>query len=100
MIDLSTAWRPFEPLMLKVFTNRTDTVVAEDLADMQRIIEEQYGATFEQEGWTLDEWSLVPDDKPITICNIHDRGRDDKETRTAAEWAVHNGRGLLCSTEW
>lgn len=85
---------------MKVFTNRTDTVVATDLADMQRVVEEQYGTTFEQEGWTLDEWEVVPDDKQITICNVEGRGHDDKETRTAAEWARHNGRGLLCSTEW
>lgn len=85
---------------MKVFTNGTDTVVAEDLADVQRVVEAQYGATFEQEGWTLDEWEQVPDDKPITICNVDGRGHDDKETRTAAEWAAHDGRGLLCSTEW
>lgn len=85
---------------MKVFTNDTDTVVAEDLADVQRVVEEQYGATFEQEGWTLDEWAEVPGDEPITICNVNDRGPDDKETRTAAAWAEHNGRGLLCSTEW
>lgn len=85
---------------MKVFTNGTDTVVAENLADVQAVIEAQYGATFEQEGWTLDEWREVPSDKPITICNVHDRGSDDKETRTAAEWAALDGRGLLCSTEW
>lgn len=32
--------------------------------------------------------------------HIHDRGVDDKETRTAAEWAQLQGRGFLCSTEW
>ena len=85
---------------MKVFTNDTDTVVAEDLADVQRVIEAQYGTTFEQEGWTLDEWGEVPDGEPITIRNVHDRGWDDKETKTAAEWAAENGRGLLCSTEW
>ena len=85
---------------MKVFTNDTDTVVAEDLADVQKVIEAHYGSTFEQEGWTLDEWEEVPDDKPITICNLHDRGVDDKATHTAAEWAKSEGRGLLCSTEW
>lgn len=84
----------------RVFTNHTDTVVAVDLADVQSVIEQHYGATFEQEGWTLDEFSEVPGNRNITIRNIHDRGWDDKETRTAAEWAASNGRGLLCSTEW
>lgn len=85
---------------MKVWTNDTDTVVAEDLADVQRVVEAHYGSTFEQEGWTLDEWGEVADDKPITICNLHDRGPDDKLTQTAAEWIQMNGRGFLCSTEW
>jgi hypothetical protein len=85
---------------MTVYTNDTDTVVAEDLADVQRVIEAQYGRTFEQEGWSLDEWRPVHDDKPITIHNMHDRGPDDKETRTAAEWAKLEGRCFLCSTEW
>lgn len=84
---------------LHVFTNHTDTVVALDLADAQRVVEQHYGATFEQEGWSLDEWGEVPSTEPITIRNVHGQGWDDKETRTAAEWAV-NGRCFLCSTEW
>lgn len=44
---------------LRVFTNDTDTVVASDLADAQRVVEAQHGATFEQEGWTLDRKSVV-----------------------------------------
>lgn len=85
---------------MHVFTNHTDTVVAADLADAQRVVEQHYGATFEQEGWTLDEWGEVPSDKPITIRNVHGNGWDDVETRTAAEWAALNGRCFLCSTEW
>ena len=85
---------------MKVFTNDTDTVVAVDLADAQRVVEAHYGATFEQEGWSIDEWREVPADEPITICNLHDRGSDDRATKTAAEWAAEDGRGFLCSTEW
>lgn len=85
---------------MKVFTNDIDTVVAEDLADVQRVIEETYGSTFEQEGWTIDEWEEVDGNKSITIRNVHDRGWDDVETRTAAEWAALEGRCFLCSTEW
>jgi hypothetical protein len=83
---------------LRVFTNDVDTVVARDLHDAQRVVEAYYGATFEQEGWSLDEWGEVPGDKPITIRN--DRGWDDKATKTASEWSISNGRGFLCSTEW
>lgn len=85
---------------LRVFTNDTDTVVAVDLADAQRVVEAHYASTFEQEGWSLDEWREVPADKPITIRNLHDCGWDDKATKTASEWAAENGRGFLCSTEW
>lgn len=85
---------------LCVFTNRTDTVIAADLADVQRVVEQHYGATFEQEGWSLDEWSAVTRTKLITVRNAHGEAWDDMETKTAAEWAVSNGRGFLCSTEW
>lgn len=85
---------------MKVFTNDTDTVVAEDLAGVQRVVEAFYGATLEQEGWSLDDWVEVPGDKVITIRNFRDRGDDDKETRTAAAWAATEGECFLCSTEW
>lgn len=86
---------------LRVWTDDTDTVVAADLADAQKVWEEHHGSTFEQEMMTLDDWSQVPDDKPITIHNVDGRGTDDdKLTLTAAEWAARDGRGFLCSTEW
>jgi hypothetical protein len=85
---------------VKVFTNGTDTVVARSIDDVPSVIASHYGSTMEQEGWTLDEWRQVPDDKPITIRNVHGNGWDDKETRTAAEWARLEGESFLCSTEW
>lgn len=85
---------------LRVFTNDTDTVVAVDLTDAQRVVEAQYGHTFEQEGWTLDDWGEVDERKPITIRNLNGNGWDDAATKTAAEWVVSHGRGFLCSTEW
>lgn len=85
---------------LSVFTNDTDTVIARDLADVQVIVEAHYGATFESEGWELDDWSKIPDNKDITICNLHDGGEGDRATKTAAEWIAQMGRGFLCSTEW
>lgn len=87
-------------MTLSVFTNGVDTVVARDLADVQTVVEAQYGSTFEQEGWSLDEWEQVASDKDITICNISNRGSDAKLTMTAAKWAAQEGRGFLCSTEW
>jgi hypothetical protein len=84
----------------RVFTNDTDTVVALDLLDAQRVVEAHYGATFEQEGWTLDEWGEVDENKSITIRNVNGNGWDDVATKTATEWATSHGRGFLCSTEW
>jgi hypothetical protein len=85
---------------VKVFTNHTDWVVAGDLVACQAIVEAQYGATFEQEGWTIDEWGEVPPDESITISNFNDGGSFDKVTKTAAEWAASQGPCFLCSTEW
>ena len=87
-------------MSLRVFTNGTDTVVAKDLPDVQRLVEAHYGATFRQEGWELQDWHEVPGDKPITIVNLNDHGPSDKATMTAAQWAAHEGRSFLCSTEW
>ena len=83
---------------MQVYTNGTDTVVAESIDDVRAVVEAQYGCTMESEGWSLDEWHRVKDDKPITITNYDDQG--NKLTLTAAEWAARDGRGLLCSTEW
>ena len=85
---------------MRVFTDDTDTVVAADLADARKVWEEHHGSTFEQEMMSLEDWSEVPEDEVITICNFHGNGSDDKVTRTASEWAAQNGRGFLCSTEW
>ena len=85
---------------LEVWTNDVDTVVVPDRADIESVIAEHCGYTFEQEGMSLDDWSRVPDDQPITIRNVHDRGWDDKLTMTAGEWAKREGRCFLCSTEW
>lgn len=82
---------------LRVFTNHTDTVVATDLADAQRVVEAQYGSTFEQEGWSLDDWDEVDENKSIAIRDPDDGGTT---TKTAAEWAEHSGRCFLCSTEY
>jgi len=85
---------------LRLFTNHTDTVVAHRLSDVPAIVAQQYGSTFEEEGWTLDEWDEVDENKSITIRNVNGNGWDDVATKTAAEWASEHGRGFLCSTEW
>lgn len=86
---------------MKVFTDGTLTVVAADLSDAQRVVEAHHGATFEQEGWTLDDWAEVPHDESITIRTEDDDGPQGfSTTKTASEWAASDGRGFLCSTEY
>jgi hypothetical protein len=85
---------------MKVFTNGYDTVAAESIDDVPGAWASSNGVDFYDEGGDLYDWDQVDDDKLITICNVHDGGADDKETRTAREWAEKDGRGLLCSTEW
>lgn len=84
---------------LRVFTNGTDTVVAIDIADVQRVVESHYGVTFEQEGWSLDEWEEVPGNEPVKI-RYDGAEALAYDIKTAADWAVSYGRGFLCSTEY
>lgn len=83
---------------MKVFTNGTDTVVAESIDDVPGAWASSHGVDFFDEGGDLDYWDHVDDDKVIAICDAD--GHGTKQTRTAREWADLNGRGLLCSTEW
>ncbi len=78
---------------LQVWTDGTDTVVAADLADVRRVIEEQYGSWESSD----DNWRRISDDKPI---RIHADDHTHVVTKTAREWAESDGRGLLCSTEY
>lgn len=86
-------------MMLHVFTNGTDTVIAYDLADTQALIEATYGVTFEQEGWLIGDWHEVAGDKTITVNWETDDGVV-KKAMTAAEWGSTEGRSFLCSTEY
>ena len=102
-------------MTLHVYTNDTDTVIAADLDDVRAIVEAQIGCTLEAEGWSLDDWRQVPDDKPLTIVDnegdLAKRGETiippppgldvyPRVTKTCAEWVASDGRGFLCSTEF
>jgi hypothetical protein len=84
---------------MKVWQGETDTVVAEDLADVREVLVEMYGDSDEVTEMMNDWFVPVPDDKPITIHNLEDVPTS-KLTLTAKEWIAREGRGLLCSTEW
>lgn len=98
-------------MALKVFTNDVDTVIAEDMADVRKVIEELHGSwdDFNDEG----EWYVHSDDKVIRIVDsegdLRERGFTTETNpltghevvaRTCAEWIASEGRGLLCSTEY
>lgn len=84
---------------LHVFANKvTDWVVATSPEDASAVWVEHCGL----DGETYPErehgaWSQLPDDKALVI---RDEDHDQKITKTAAEWAAHNGRGFLASTEY
>ncbi len=81
---------------LRLWSNGTDTVVASSPDDATAAYVELTGASpLDDDG--VCEWVVVDESKVIPI-NMDD-GAGDKVTRTAAEWAVWNGRGFLCSTE-
>lgn len=84
---------------MKVWRGETDTVVAEDLADVRKVLVEMYGDCDEVTEMMNDGFSPVADDKPITIGNVEDVPAN-KLTLTAGEWIAREGRGLLASTEW
>lgn len=88
---------------MKVFTDDHDWFVAADLDDLRSVVDEHHGNA---DVFPTGEWTEEDADKPLTIwCNAD--GRPDepngdgnaKVTRTMAEWAELNGRGMLCSTE-
>ena len=43
-----------------------------------------------------EEYELCSDDEPLTI---RDEDKNERVTKTCAEWCADNGKGFLCSTE-
>lgn len=93
-------------MAIKVWTDGTDTYVAEDVDDIRAIVIELHGSW---ENWQDSEWEVVPDDKPITIVDVDGAfgrkgykvdGVNNTVTMTAAQWVTSEGRGMLCSTEY
>lgn len=81
-------------MALRVWTNNTETVIAESAADAQKVLEEQYGESYSEDL----EWHVRPDDRPLKIMNF--AGDDVAVTKTNAEWIASEGRGFLCTTEY
>jgi hypothetical protein len=83
---------------LKVWCGEVDTVVAEDLVDVRRVLVEQYGESEEISMMMEDGFAEVSPDRELTILDGDNLSA--KRTQTAARWAAENGRGLLCSSEY
>ena len=90
-------------MALHVWTNGTDTVIAEDRNDALRVMQEHTGDPCEE--YDRDDWRVHPDDKVLPIR--YEEGELDLPpgtkpvvTRTCAEWIAANKRGFLCTTEW
>ena len=79
---------------LKVWTDGTDTVIAEDIRAVQKVMEVHAGSWESSDG----DWRVIDGAKLIKIHNF--TGHEDIVTKTADEWVKAEGRGFLCSTEW
>ena len=103
---------------MDIFTDGTDTVIAESKEDAVKVWEETTGEKrsdyYDDE---LAEWELVSPEKELTIVYEDDPKRyPDKLPKNAkvhqkepylwavtakgSEWIEESGRGFLCSTEW
>jgi hypothetical protein len=97
---------------LHVFTDGTDSVVGFDLTDAVDAWTENIGEDRED---YYDEFYPVRDGESIRInidaydslanqnrplCSKIDMGRVPFISAPAWAWALQNGRGFLCSTEW
>jgi len=91
---------------MKLFTNKTNWVIAADVEDAWRVWSEKSGEEREdyEDDWT---WEEVPTGDELAIwCDAGGIPCDPEEdgsellTKTAAQWVEEHGRGFLCSTEY
>jgi hypothetical protein len=100
---------------LKVFTNDYEWFVAEDKNDLLIVIEKYWGESMEDMGGDINDWEDLETTELLKIsCELQDFNPDEYPndweiwedgewcyiSATAEEWANHNGKGFLCSTEY
>jgi len=78
--------------MLKLWTDGTETYVAESIEDAMRMQRETLGENPEPQDWE--------ERIPLGPLTIHLDDGQREVTRTAEEWIASNGPGFLCSTEF
>jgi len=81
-------------LGFSVFAGEVDKFVARNRTHLAELLEKQYGK-IDAKYMLQDEWTPIPLSTQLTIDFD-----GNKITRTAGEWIVYNGEGLLCSTEY
>jgi hypothetical protein len=99
---------------MKVFTNQTDTVIAESIDDIRAVLNETLGPPYDEEFYP-EEWNELDQSKVQTIvCDQDDwpdvevpagaiiNKLDDRVKVTAplSAWVDTCGRSFLCSTEY
>lgn len=78
--------------------DHVEWVIARSIEDALSLVADVYGDTWEEmAGEPLgNAWSVLTLDQTLTV---HDE-EGGKETCTAKDWILNNGRGLLCSANW
>ena len=104
---------------LKVFTNGTDTYVANSAEDCLQIWKEQIGDDYVSDGYgEANDWyeekpddyftiffedreeKDFPRDGSFEVVETHPKGWYIKMKAKNKDWVVWNGRGFLASTEF
>lgn len=81
---------------LHLFSNGADIVSAADLADAMAVWEEQ--TCEDREDYPAMVFDPIPDERELALGEEGDDG--PRETKTAREWAVSQGRVIVASSEW
>ena len=81
--------------MKHLYSNGTDTYVAESLKQAQKLYLDDTG---DPEDCANDPLKRISDDKLITIIFVDEENREER--KRACQWADDNDTGLLCSTEY
>jgi len=85
---------------MKVFTDGTDTIIAEGIDDAWKVWEKHCGEKREDyEPGSGNFWEELSDETELSIHD-DDHPLPNPQKKTCAEWIKINGRGFLCSTEW
>jgi hypothetical protein len=78
---------------LKMFTDGTDTIIAESLE------EARVHAAICDCCWYPEEWEELPAEKKFTYVHVETEGQPE-ETKTVGEWIAQHGAGFFATTEY